>query len=173
MYNMDRWQGRVAVVTGASAGIGAELFRALVRHGMKVVGCARSMDKIKAIAEEDAMKASHGKLVGVGRNLANESDILSMFDEIRRTFDRLDVCINNAGLGYECSLLTGCTSYFRNMLDLKEFLGGKRFVSDEELENAVTTWLVELAAEEYDMGNLKLVDRYDKCLNVGGDYVEN
>ncbi|GBM09689.1 hypothetical protein AVEN_153991-1, partial [Araneus ventricosus] len=48
---------------------------------------------------------------------------------------------------------------------------GKRFGSDE-LENAVATWLNELVAEEYDMSILKLVDRYDKCLNVGGDYVE-
>ncbi|GBO39174.1 hypothetical protein AVEN_183442-1 [Araneus ventricosus] len=37
---------------------------------------------------------------------------------------------------------------------------------------AVNAWLNELAAEEYDMGILKLVNRYDKCLNVGGYYVE-
>ncbi|GBO24914.1 hypothetical protein AVEN_173326-1, partial [Araneus ventricosus] len=55
---------------------------------------------------------------------------------------------------------------------LTEFLSGKRFGSDEELENAVTTWRNELAVEEYDMGILKLMNRYDKCLNVGGDYVE-
>ncbi|GBN89216.1 hypothetical protein AVEN_156776-2-1, partial [Araneus ventricosus] len=63
-------------------------------------------------------------------------------------------------------------SDFHFSLKLKELRGGKRFGSDEELENAVTTWLNELAAEEYDMGILKLVDRYDICLNVGGDYVE-
>ncbi|GBL80513.1 hypothetical protein AVEN_225214-2 [Araneus ventricosus] len=63
-------------------------------------------------------------------------------------------------------------SDFHLFLKMKEFLGGKRFESDEELENAVTTWRNELAAEEYDMGILKLVDKYDKCLNVGGDYVE-
>jgi hypothetical protein len=40
------------------------------------------------------------------------------------------------------------------------------------LKNAVTTWLNALAADEYNMGILKLVPRYDKCLNVGGDYVE-
>ncbi|CAL1260839.1 unnamed protein product, partial [Larinioides sclopetarius] len=51
-------------------------------------------------------------------DLTKESDILSMFDEIRRTFGRLDVCINNAGLGYKCSLLTGSTSYYRKMLDV-------------------------------------------------------
>ncbi|GBM13491.1 hypothetical protein AVEN_40427-1 [Araneus ventricosus] len=63
-------------------------------------------------------------------------------------------------------------SDFHLFLKLKEFLGSKRFGSDEELENTVTTWLNELAAEEYDMRILKLVNRYDKCLNVGGDYVE-
>ncbi|GBM18709.1 hypothetical protein AVEN_9003-1 [Araneus ventricosus] len=63
-------------------------------------------------------------------------------------------------------------SDFHLFLKLKEFLVGKRFGSDEELENAVTTWLNELAAEDYDMGILKLVNRYDKCLNVEGDYVE-
>ncbi|GBN02635.1 hypothetical protein AVEN_37259-1 [Araneus ventricosus] len=63
-------------------------------------------------------------------------------------------------------------SDFHLFLKLKELLGGKRFGSNEELENAANTWLNELAAEEYNMGNLKLVNRYDKCLNVGGDYVE-
>ncbi|GBM15065.1 hypothetical protein AVEN_150084-1 [Araneus ventricosus] len=63
-------------------------------------------------------------------------------------------------------------SDFHLFLNLKEFLGGKRFGSDAEFEKAVTTWLNELAAEEYDIGILKLVDKYDKCLNVGGDYIE-
>ncbi|GBM77125.1 Histone-lysine N-methyltransferase SETMAR [Araneus ventricosus] len=63
-------------------------------------------------------------------------------------------------------------SDFHFFLKLKEFLGGKRFGSDEELENAVTSWFNELAAEEYNMGILRLVNRYDKCLNLGGGYVE-
>lgn len=44
---MERWRGRVALVTGASVGIGAAVARALVQHGMKVVGCARSVEKIQ------------------------------------------------------------------------------------------------------------------------------
>ncbi|GBO43997.1 hypothetical protein AVEN_41706-1, partial [Araneus ventricosus] len=63
-------------------------------------------------------------------------------------------------------------SDFYLFLKLREFLGGKRFGSDEESKNAVTTWVNDLAAEQYDMGILKPVDRYDKCLNVGGGYVE-
>jgi hypothetical protein len=54
---------------------------------------------------------------------------------------------------------------------LKEFLGGRCFKSDEEVKDAVKEWLNGLAAEVYDEGIQKLVTRYDKCLNVGGDYV--
>ena len=46
---MERWAGRVALVTGASVGIGAALVRKLVKHGVKVVGCARSVDKIQVV----------------------------------------------------------------------------------------------------------------------------
>ncbi|KAJ4425610.1 hypothetical protein ANN_27806 [Periplaneta americana] len=63
-------------------------------------------------------------------------------------------------------------SDFHLLTKLKDFLGGTHFGSDEELKKTVNTWLNELAAEEYNTGILKLVNRYDKCLNVGGDYVE-
>jgi hypothetical protein len=55
---------------------------------------------------------------------------------------------------------------------LKEFLGGRRFKSNKEVKDAVKEWLNGLAAEVYDEGTQKLVRRYDKCLNVGGDFVE-
>jgi hypothetical protein len=54
----------------------------------------------------------------------------------------------------------------------KEYLGGRLFKSNEEVEDAVKERLNGLAAEVYDEGIQKLVTRYDKCLNVGGDYVE-
>ena len=47
---MDRWAGRVALVTGASAGIGAAICRQLVKHNMTVVGCARNDKKIEVCA---------------------------------------------------------------------------------------------------------------------------
>ena len=48
---MDRWRGRVAVVTGASAGIGAAICKLLAKDGMKVVGCARRQEKVEEIAQ--------------------------------------------------------------------------------------------------------------------------
>ena len=44
---MDRWIGRVALVTGASVGIGACIAERFVKHGIKVIGCARNIDKIQ------------------------------------------------------------------------------------------------------------------------------
>jgi hypothetical protein len=52
-------------------------------------------------------------------------------------------------------------------------LGGRRFKSDEKVKDAIKEWLNGLAAEVYDEGIQKLVTRYDKCLNIFGDYVEN
>ncbi|CAL1260838.1 unnamed protein product, partial [Larinioides sclopetarius] len=68
------------------------------------------------IAEEDAVKSSPGRLIAIKCDLTEESDILSMFKDIRQIFGRIDVCINNAGLGEDAPLLTGSSSDFRNML---------------------------------------------------------
>lgn len=52
MCDMNKWKGRVAVVTGASAGIGAAICRLLAADGMKVVGCARRVEKIQELTKE-------------------------------------------------------------------------------------------------------------------------
>jgi hypothetical protein len=55
---------------------------------------------------------------------------------------------------------------------MKEHLAGKRHADDEDLRRAVMDWLKSQAAVWYEKGITKLVSRYDKCLNVQGDYVE-
>ena len=49
---MERWKGRVALVTGATAGIGAEIARHLARAGMQVVGCGRAQERVDVILED-------------------------------------------------------------------------------------------------------------------------
>jgi histone-lysine N-methyltransferase SETMAR len=62
-------------------------------------------------------------------------------------------------------------SDFHLFLHLKNFLAGQRFNNDEDVKRAVQMWLSSQAATFYDEGIQKLVSRYDKCLNNGGNYV--
>ncbi|XP_033487807.1 dehydrogenase/reductase SDR family member 11-like [Epinephelus lanceolatus] len=115
---MDRWRGRVALVTGASVGIGAAIAKELVRYGMKVVGCARDVEKIQKLAAECQSAGHSGVLVPFKCDLNNEEEILSMFAAIKAQHKGVDVCINNAGLAHPESLLDGKTSGWKNMLDV-------------------------------------------------------
>ena len=63
-------------------------------------------------------------------------------------------------------------SDFHLFLHLKSFLAGRRLHNDNEVKEVVTTCSASQAASFYDEGIQKLVQRYDKCLNNGGHYVE-
>eukprot|EP00058_Branchiostoma_floridae_P028070 XP_002613561.1 hypothetical protein BRAFLDRAFT_71798 [Branchiostoma floridae] len=115
---MERWVGRVALVTGASVGIGNAIARALVQHGMKVVGCARDVDKIRETAAELQQAGAAGQLYPVQCDLTVEAEIKAMFDNIEAEHGGVDVCINNAGLAVKASLLSGSFEGFRTMTDV-------------------------------------------------------
>ncbi|XP_070572620.1 dehydrogenase/reductase SDR family member 11-like isoform X2 [Ptychodera flava] len=118
MSGMERWMNRVALVTGASVGIGKAISKALVEHGMIVYGCARDVDKIKSHSEELESQSAKGSLRAVKCDLRNEEEILSMFAEIKRNHGGVDVCINNAGLNFRETLLNGDTNHWKNILDV-------------------------------------------------------
>ncbi|XP_077950621.1 dehydrogenase/reductase SDR family member 11-like isoform X3 [Gasterosteus aculeatus] len=118
---MDRWggqSGRVALVTGASVGIGASAAEELVRSGMTVVGCARDVEKMQKLAVELQAAGHSGVQVPFQCDLNSEEEILSMFAAIKEQHRGVDVCINNAGLAHPESLLNGKTSGWKKMLDV-------------------------------------------------------
>ncbi|XP_056330150.1 dehydrogenase/reductase SDR family member 11-like [Danio aesculapii] len=115
---MDRWRGRVALVTGASVGIGAAIAKSLVQHGMKVVGCARNVEQIKKLAAECVSSGFSGALFPYKCDLSVEDEVLSMFSWIKTQHKGVDVCINNAGLALPEPLLSGKTSSWRTMMDV-------------------------------------------------------
>jgi NAD(P)-dependent dehydrogenase (short-subunit alcohol dehydrogenase family) len=89
--------GKVALVTGASAGIGKASALALLKEGYNVVLTARRLENLEAAIRESG--------VGPGRALAVQSDVgdadsvHALFGKTRDTFGRLDVLFNNAGMG--------------------------------------------------------------------------
>ncbi|XP_037069474.1 dehydrogenase/reductase SDR family member 11-like [Pollicipes pollicipes] len=113
---MDRWRGKVALVTGASAGIGAAICRELVHHGMTVVGCARNHKRIEELAAE--LKGSSGSLTAMHCDLTKSDEIEAMFCAITKQFGGVDVCINNAGLNFTGGLLDGAIDKWRTILDV-------------------------------------------------------
>nr|XP_009859978.1 dehydrogenase/reductase SDR family member 11-like [Ciona intestinalis] len=112
---MDRWIGKVAVVTGASAGIGEAIVKKLVSHGMKVVGCARNEEKLKQIASEINGKGQ-GEMFPFKCDVKEETQILEMFKFVKEKFETVHVMVNNAGLGSKAPLMSGKTEEWKNML---------------------------------------------------------
>ncbi|NIA22520.1 MAG: SDR family NAD(P)-dependent oxidoreductase [Anaerolineaceae bacterium] len=88
---------KVALVTGGGRGIGRAVCLALGAAGARVVVAARTRSQIQAVASE--INASGGRAVAVVADLADEAAIVALFAKTRKQFDRLDVCVNNAGIG--------------------------------------------------------------------------
>ncbi|KAB7498683.1 Dehydrogenase/reductase SDR family member 11 [Armadillidium nasatum] len=110
---MDRWIGRVALVTGASSGIGAAIAEILARSGLKVVGAARGVEHVQALS--DSLKGSNGSLTPIKCDLTKEDDIRNMFATIKKHFGGVDICINNAGLSNGKKLLDSTVEELHQM----------------------------------------------------------
>ena len=88
---------KVALVTGASRGIGRAIAAALGRAGAAVAVAARSEEPLKALAEE--ISTSGGKAVAIPADIADEDAVLELFKTIDEQLGPVDVVINNAGMG--------------------------------------------------------------------------
>lgn len=114
---MDRWTGKVAVVTGSSSGIGAAIAKDLAKAGMIVVGLARRVERTEALKEELPESAKE-LLHAVKCDVSKEEDILKTFEWVEEKFGGVDVMINNAGIGRQTDLLeAGNTEMLREVLD--------------------------------------------------------
>jgi len=100
---MERWAGKVAVVTGASSGIGAAIVIDLVKAGMIVVGLARRKDRVIALKQEIPSNAT-GKLYPVKCDITKDDDIVKAFGWVVFELGGIDVLINNAGITRPMSL---------------------------------------------------------------------
>lgn len=114
---MGKLANKVAVVTGASKGIGAGIAKALAAEGASVVvNYASSKEGADKVVAE--IKAKSGKAVAVQGDVSKQADIGRLFAETKKAFGRLDVLVNNAGV-YEFSPLGEVTEEsFHKMFNL-------------------------------------------------------
>ncbi|KAK2142751.1 hypothetical protein LSH36_918g00016 [Paralvinella palmiformis] len=113
---MERWSGRVVIVTGASSGIGAALVERLVKCGVKVVGCARHIQPIENLCVK--LNGENGSLLAVKCDVTNEDEVLSLIERTREHFGGVDVCINNAGVAHTATFLSGTTENWKDMTNV-------------------------------------------------------
>jgi 3-oxoacyl-[acyl-carrier protein] reductase len=94
---MSDLKGKVAVVTGASKGIGAGIARSLGAAGAAVaVNYSSSREGAERVVAD--IKAKGGKAIAVQGDVAKAADVRHLFDETEKAFGRLDVLVNNAGI---------------------------------------------------------------------------
>ena len=92
-----RLEGKVAIVTGGSRGIGAAISKYLAREGAAVVVNYHASEGAAADVVR-AIEANGGRAVAVRADVADETQVRTLFDEARRAFGKVDVVVNNAGI---------------------------------------------------------------------------
>jgi 3-oxoacyl-[acyl-carrier protein] reductase len=113
----QKLQGKVAVVTGASKGIGAAIAEQLADEGAAVVVNYAS-SKLGADRVVAQIKGKGGRAVAVQADVSRPADIQRLFAEAKKAFGRVDVLVNNAGV-YEFAPLENVTpDHFHKMFDL-------------------------------------------------------
>jgi 3-oxoacyl-[acyl-carrier protein] reductase len=114
---MGKLNGKIAVVTGASKGIGASIAEYLAAEGATVVvNYATSKAGADAVVERIAGKG--GKAIAVQADVSKPEEIAGLFEKVKATFGKLDILINNAGR-FEFIPLGGITpEHFHKLFDL-------------------------------------------------------
>ena len=114
---MKKLQGKVAIVTGASKGIGAAIAQYLANEGAAVVVNYASSKK-DADRVVDEVTRGGGRAVAIQANVAKREDIERLFAETKKAFGRLDILVNNAGV-YEFAPLEEITeAHVRKQFDV-------------------------------------------------------
>jgi NAD(P)-dependent dehydrogenase (short-subunit alcohol dehydrogenase family) len=90
-------RGKIGVITGASRGIGAAIARSLCKEGLIAVICGRNRKALNATA--DAIRSDGGQCEPVVCDVMSLTDVQALADHVQSTLARIDVLVNNAGVG--------------------------------------------------------------------------
>jgi len=114
--SLTKFAGKVAVVTGASAGIGKAIAEELVKQGVIVAGIARRAHRIRDHAKE--LTAAPGHLHAYQCDLLQQDQILATFKQITTELGPIHILINNAGFSYNTSIINGDNDQWKAILDV-------------------------------------------------------
>jgi NAD(P)-dependent dehydrogenase (short-subunit alcohol dehydrogenase family) len=129
---MKRLEGKIAIVTGASSGIGYATAKLFAREGAKVVVAARRESELSKLVEE--ISSEGGEAISLAGNVQSEEFAKSLVAAAVRRFGRLDIAVNNAGIIGETGPSTGISEKGWNealAINLTSaFLGAKHEIAE-------------------------------------------
>ncbi|MBD2455087.1 SDR family NAD(P)-dependent oxidoreductase [Nostoc sp. FACHB-87] len=109
-------EGKVAIVTGASAGIGEATAIALAAEGAQVVIAARRSDRLDAVAQK--ITENGGKALPIVTDVTDEAQVKNLVDKAIAAWGRVDILVNNAGIAVIGEIDGGNTANWRRMIDI-------------------------------------------------------
>jgi NADP-dependent 3-hydroxy acid dehydrogenase YdfG len=112
---MQALAGRVGVITGASAGIGAAAGRALAAAGMTVILGARRAERLASVCDE--IRAAGGTAEAVATDMRDEAQVERLVDTAVERYGHIDALVNNAGIGTVRTIAEGRTDEWRAILE--------------------------------------------------------
>ncbi len=113
---MSYWQGKTAVVTGASSGLGFAIADALAARGAKVVMAVRGAEPLQQAAERIAGRG--GVTLAVPADVTRQQDVDALFARTIEQFGRLDALVNNAGRSMRRPILETTPEDFQQLMEL-------------------------------------------------------
>ncbi|HEX6484406.1 MAG TPA: SDR family oxidoreductase [Ktedonobacteraceae bacterium] len=109
-------RGKVAIVTGASSGIGEAVAEELVRRDVHVALFARRVDRLQALAQRLAGQGNEEPLIVPG-DVSKPEDVQNLVNQTAQRWGKLDIIIANAGFGYRAPIVDGDPQRWKNLLD--------------------------------------------------------
>lgn len=112
----NRLAGSVALITGASSGIGEETARQLAAEGAAVALVARRKERLEALAAE--ITAAGGRVLVLPADITQQTAAIAVVERTLSEFGRLDTLVNNAGVMLNANILNADTREWERMIDL-------------------------------------------------------
>jgi NAD(P)-dependent dehydrogenase (short-subunit alcohol dehydrogenase family) len=109
-----RLEGRIALVTGASSGLGRRFASVIAGEGAKVVVAARRKERLDDLVKE----IGADKAFAVECDVTDEAAVIAMYDAAEKRFGLVDTIVNNAGMTHSDNAVTQSVDEFRRIMDL-------------------------------------------------------